>query len=39
MLVDTGELNDWALELEVDLDASRRDRQPALRLMRFGEFR
>ncbi|HEX4845186.1 MAG TPA: DUF3516 domain-containing protein, partial [Geothrix sp.] len=39
MLVDTGELNDWALELEVDLDASRRDRQPVLRLLRFGEFR
>jgi len=39
MLVDTGELNDWALEVEVDLDASRRDRQPVLRLMRFGEFR
>ncbi|MCM2250388.1 MAG: DUF3516 domain-containing protein [Geothrix sp.] len=39
MLVDTGELNDWALEVEVDLDASRQDRQPVLRLLRFGEFR
>ncbi|HEY3401298.1 MAG TPA: DUF3516 domain-containing protein [Geothrix sp.] len=39
MLVDAGELNDWALELEVDLAASRQERQPVLRLMRFGEFR
>lgn len=39
MLVDTGGMNDWALELEVDLDASRQERQPVLRLLRFGEFR
>ena len=39
MLVDTEELNDWALELEVDLAASREARQAVLRLVRCGEFR
>jgi hypothetical protein len=39
MLVDTGELNDWALEVEVDLVASREARQAVLQLVRCGEFR
>ncbi|WLT33447.1 RNA helicase [Geothrix sp. PMB-07] len=39
MLVDRAELNDWALEVEVDLAASREARQPVLQLIRFGEFR
>ncbi len=39
MLVDRAELNDWALEVEVNLDASRDLQRPVLRLMRFGEFR
>ena len=39
MLVDRAELNDWSLEVEVDLDASRDLHQPVLRLVRLGEFR
>lgn len=39
MLVDTAEMNDWVLEVEVDLDASREEKQPVLRLARFGIFR
>ncbi|HJV91266.1 MAG TPA: DUF3516 domain-containing protein [Holophagaceae bacterium] len=39
MLVDADEVNDWALEVEVDLDASRTAKQPVLQLVRFGEFR
>jgi superfamily II RNA helicase len=39
MLVDTAELNDWVLEVEVDLDASREAKQAVLRLVRFGELR
>ncbi|MBI3131130.1 MAG: DUF3516 domain-containing protein [Acidobacteria bacterium] len=39
MLVDADEANDWALEVEVDLDASRAAKQAVLRLVRFGEFR
>jgi superfamily II RNA helicase len=38
MLVDTEELNDWALELEVDLDASRATKQAVLQLVRCGEW-
>ena len=39
MLVDTAELNDWALELEVDLVASREARQAVFQVVRCGEFR
>jgi len=39
MLVDTGDLNDWALEVEVDLVASREAKQAVLQLVRCGEFR
>ncbi|MBI1751825.1 MAG: DUF3516 domain-containing protein [Acidobacteria bacterium] len=39
MLVDQAELNDWALEIEVDLSASREAKQPVFQLIRFGEFR
>jgi len=34
MLVDTAERNDWVLELEVDLAASREVGEPVLRLLR-----
>ncbi len=34
MLVDVEDLNDWVLELEVDLDASREAEEPVLRLSR-----
>jgi superfamily II RNA helicase len=36
MLVDTEGLNDWVLETDVDLDASREVGQPVLRLLRLG---
>jgi len=36
MLVDTEGLNDWVLELEVDLGASRETGQPVLKLLRLG---
>ncbi|HJV23525.1 MAG TPA: DUF3516 domain-containing protein, partial [Holophagaceae bacterium] len=39
MLVDDEEVNDWALEVEVDLPASKAAKQAILRLVRFGEFR
>lgn len=39
MLVDAEDLNDWALELEVDLEASREAGQPVLQLLRCGEWR
>ena len=39
MLVDAEELNDWALEVEVDLETSREARQAVLQLVRCGEFR
>ena len=39
MLVDTAELNDWALELEVDLVSSREARQAVFQVVRCGEFR
>jgi hypothetical protein len=34
MLVDVEGLDDWVLELEVDLEASRREEEPVLRLVR-----
>lgn len=39
MLVDAEEINDWALEVDVDLTASKAAKQAVLRLVRFGEFR
>ena len=39
MLVDNDELNDWVVEFEVDLKASRESGQPVMGLMRMGEFR
>ena len=39
MLVDRAEYNDWAVEIEVDLDASREAGQPVIRLVRLGEYR
>jgi superfamily II RNA helicase len=36
MLVDTEDVNDWLLELEADLDASRAAGEPVLRLRRLG---
>lgn len=39
MLVDRAEYNDWAVEIEVDLDASREAGQPVMRLVRLGEYR
>jgi superfamily II RNA helicase len=36
MLVDTEGLNDWTLELDVDLDAARESGEPVLRLRRLG---
>lgn len=36
MIVDTADLNDWVLELEVDLPASRDRGEPVLRLLRLG---
>ncbi len=36
MLVDTNELNDWVLEVDVDLAASREVGVPVLQLLRFG---
>jgi superfamily II RNA helicase len=39
MLVDAEGDNDWALEVEADLDASRVAGQPVLRLVGFGAFR
>jgi superfamily II RNA helicase len=36
MLVDTEGLNDWVIELQVDLPASREDGEPVLRLLRLG---
>jgi len=39
MLVDRAEHNDWALEVDVDLDASREAGQPVLRLVSLGEYR
>ena len=36
MLIDSSELNDWVVELEVDLGASRDLGQPALKLLRLG---
>jgi superfamily II RNA helicase len=36
MLVDTEGVNDWVLELEADLDASREAGEPVLRLRRLG---
>jgi superfamily II RNA helicase len=36
MLVDTEGLNDWVLELDVDLEASREAGEPVLRLLRLG---
>jgi superfamily II RNA helicase len=38
MLVDPEGLNDWVLELEVDLDASRRSGEPVVRLRRLESF-
>jgi hypothetical protein len=37
--LDTEEFNDWALELEVDLVASREARQAVFQVVRCGEFR
>jgi superfamily II RNA helicase len=34
MLVDVEGLNDWVLEIEVDLEASRKEEEPVLRLVR-----
>lgn len=39
MLVDTAEYNDWAVEFDVDLDASREAGQPVMRLVSIGEYR
>ena len=39
MLVDINEANDWVVEFEVDLKASRESGQPVMGLMRMGEFR
>jgi hypothetical protein len=39
MLVDEEEINDWALEVEVDLEASRAAGQAVMQLVRCGEFR
>jgi hypothetical protein len=36
MLVDGEGLNDWVLELDVDLPASRERGEPVLRLLRLG---
>jgi hypothetical protein len=36
MLVDTADLNDWVLELEVDLPGSREAGEPVIRLRRLG---
>jgi superfamily II RNA helicase len=36
MIVDTEGVNDWVLELEVDLDASREAGEPVVRLLRVG---
>ena len=36
MLVDTEGINDWLMEVAVDLAASREAAQPVLRLMRMG---
>jgi superfamily II RNA helicase len=36
MLVDTGGLNDWVLELDVDLAASREVGEPVLKMLRLG---
>ncbi len=36
MLVDTQALNDWVLELDVDLAASRETGEPVVRLRRLG---
>lgn len=39
MLVDPEELNDWVVEYEVDLEASKESGQPVLDLLRVGAFR
>jgi len=39
MLVDDADDNDWALELEVDLQASRAAGQPVMRLVSLDEYR
>ena len=39
MLVDSEEDNDWVVEFEVDLQASRETSQPVMGLMRLGEYR
>ncbi len=36
MLVDTADLNDWLLELDVDLASSRAAGAPVVRLLRLG---
>ena len=36
MLIDTAELNDWVLELDVDLHASRAAEAPVIQLLRLG---
>ena len=38
MLVDSEELNDWCAEFEVDLEKSREEREPAVRLKRLEPF-
>jgi superfamily II RNA helicase len=39
MLVDNDEFNDWVVEFEVDLKASRESGQPVMGLLRMGEYR
>ena len=39
MLVDTAEYNDWAVEFDVDLEASREAGQLVMRLVSLGEYR